>query len=161
MKLIHHRARAGAIVVPTLALIAGCGTVDQPATTEQTVELEYVIDGDTIAIEGGERVRFLGVDAPEVGRNGALSEPCADEATALVESTTSKGQVTLVTDPSQPDTDRYGRTLAYVEVGNVDLSAELLKGGLGDLYRAADDITRYSEYQRYEAHSDMPDCATK
>lgn len=104
---------------------------DSSATDDAAVvEVVHVIDGDTIIVdrEGREeRVRLLGIDAPEVGREGEPQEVCADEATVLVEDLIGGADVVTITDPSQPQGDRFGRTLAYVEADGQDVSGELLR----------------------------------
>jgi len=65
-----------------------------------------VIDGDTIVLANGERVRFIGVDAPEVGRPGA------DEATRFVRERVEGRVVWLEADGA--DRDRHGRLRRYI-----------------------------------------------
>lgn len=130
--------------------------------TAEAVEVVRVIDGDTLIVErdgAEERVRVLGIDAPEVARDGSPGEPCADEATALTERLTGGGEVEVITDPSQSETDRYGRTLAYVEAGGQDVSAELLREGLAEVYESAPDIDRYADYEELAATAAVPSCA--
>jgi micrococcal nuclease len=79
-----------------------------------------VIDGDTIVLSNGERVRFIGVDAPEVG------QPGADLATHFVRELIDRKIVWLEVDG--PDRDRYGRLRRYIwiqEPINVDDPAEI------------------------------------
>lgn len=64
-------------------------------------------------------MRILSVDAPAVAHEGQLEERCAANATALIEELTSAGDSVIVPDPAEPETDCYGRTLAYVEVDGV------------------------------------------
>lgn len=77
-----------------------------------------IVDGDTIVVTYGgrtDRVRVLGIDAPEKGR-------CyANQATAEARRLAGGKQVRLVGDSSQAIRDRYGRLLAYVmaPVGDV------------------------------------------
>lgn len=158
MSIRLRLVRAGALSVPALAVLVACAS---PADTEEesrTVAVEYVIDGDTIVVDGGERVRLLGIDTPEVAHDGSKAEPCGDEATAMIEDALEGATVTLTSDEAQPSQDRYGRTLAYVEVGGTDLSAQLLEAGLADLYRAASTISRYSHYQDLAATAPIPAC---
>jgi micrococcal nuclease len=91
-----------------------------------------VTDGDTIRC-GEERIRLLGIDAPELpghcnrGRRCALGDPYASTAnlrTAMV------GQLRV----ERVGTDRYGRTLAVVAGGQGDLSCWQLSHGQA-LYR--------------------------
>lgn len=155
------RGRAAATAGAVLILCLGCAPTSTPQTETKprTVTVEHVIDGDTIIVDGDERVRFLGIDAPEVAHNEQPAEACADEATALVVDAIETGRTaSIVTDESQPETDRYGRTLAYVEVDGTDLSAQLLEDGLADLYRAAPDISRYSHYQDLAQTAPTPAC---
>ena len=65
-----------------------------------------VIDGDTIVLSDGRKVRYLGINAPEHG------QPYVREATGLNRRLVSGLPVRLEFD--QPREDRYGRLLAYV-----------------------------------------------
>ncbi len=91
-----------------------------------------VLDGDTLLLATGERVRLIGVDAPEsvdlrrpVGRLGPA-------AAAFVRRLAEGRRVRLEFDRERRD--RYGRTLAYVFVGDLDLNAELLRRGYARAY---------------------------
>ena len=135
---------------------------DESTTGGTPARVVHVIDGDTLVVEReageDERVRVLGIDAPEVAREGEPGERCAAEATALTEELTAGGDVTIIPDPSQAETDRYGRTLAYVEVDGEDVGAALLEAGLAEVYRAAPDIDRYAAYEELEAQAPDPAC---
>ena len=90
-----------------------------------------------------------------MGRRG---ERCADEATAFTEELLAGAEVSIIADPSQAETDRYGRTLAYVEADGVDLSAELLAAGLAEVYESAPDTDRYEDYQAGAGRAESPEC---
>lgn len=80
-----------------------------------------VIDGDTIeAIINGQtqRVRYIGIDTPEVGRSGTPSEYFAKEATDQNYWLVINQPIYLIKDVSE--TDQYGRLLRYVFVGNLN-----------------------------------------
>jgi micrococcal nuclease len=88
-----------------------------------------VIDGDTLVARIGrrsERVRLIGINAPEVGR-------CyASEATAMARKLALSRRVTLQGDRTQSRRDRLGRLLAYVELPGKrsrDLGRELIRAG--------------------------------
>jgi micrococcal nuclease len=85
------------------------------------VKVRRVIDGDTMEISGGDRVRLLGIDAPERG------EVFSDQATGRLEELMAKGTVTL---DVCKDKDIYGRSLATVRVDNINVNTMLLKEGL-------------------------------
>lgn len=91
------------------------------------------IDGDTLRC-GAERIRLLGIDAPEMpghcqeGRNCAPGDPVASR-NALAERV--KGDATI----ERIGRDLYDRTLARVRVNGVDLSCSQLASGHA-IYRA-------------------------
>ena len=95
-----------------------------------------VIDGDTVELADGRRVRYLGIDTPESG------EYYAEEATArnkeLVEGKTVELQ------RGDRDQDEYGRLLRYVYVDGVFVNAELIAGGYAKAY-IFDPDDRYSQ----------------
>lgn len=74
------------------------------------------IDGDTFDLslcgDGGERVRMLGVDAPETEKPGKAADCYANEAWDWLTSVLAGQEVTLSFD--RTCTDIYDRTLAYV-----------------------------------------------
>jgi micrococcal nuclease len=70
-----------------------------------------VIDGDTIEVDingQNERVRFIGIDTPEVGR--CYAQQATDRLTQLL----TGSQVLLEADASQDDRDKFGRLLRYI-----------------------------------------------
>jgi micrococcal nuclease len=86
-----------------------------------------VIDGDTVQLETGETVRYLGIDAPELFLKEGGSEFFAKEATRFNKKLVLLKKVRLEFDVEKKD--HYGRLLAYVFVKNVCINAELVKGG--------------------------------
>jgi micrococcal nuclease len=87
------------------------------------------VDGDTLLLQDGRRVRLIGVDTPETKREGTPVQawgPEAHEFTArLVEGRT----VRLEFDRERHD--KYDRILAYVYADDKLLNEELLRAGLG------------------------------
>jgi len=80
-----------------------------------------VIDGDTIVINGGYHVRYIGIDAPET------DEFYYAEAKKMNEDLVTGKKVRLQRDIS--DKDSYGRLLRYVHVGDTFVNAEMVKRG--------------------------------
>ena len=97
-------------------------------------------------LEGGTRVRLLGLDAPELGRNGEEPEYYGPEAKAFLEAIiTEAGRLIFLTyEPVRYD--RYGRTLAYLWDGDRFLNEELLREGYATFY--AGDSVRWRERLR-------------
>lgn len=100
---------------------------EYPCISEEYVQTGYVtkiVDGDTIlaVIDGQEyRIRYIGMNAPEVG------DPGADEATSLNALLAYHKEVELYRDVSE--TDKYGRLLRYVVVDGVFVNYELVIQG--------------------------------
>jgi len=89
-----------------------------------TATVVRVIDGDTIELASGERVRYLGIDTPETFG----TEECGGvEATALNRELVEGKKVTLLQGPE--DEDRFGRLLRYVFVDGTFVNAELVWQG--------------------------------
>ncbi len=91
---------------------------------EGEVRVVRVIDGDTIEIEGGARVRYIGINTPEVFPQ---TEYYGLEAWAKNIELVEQKTVTLEKDVSE--TDVYGRLLRYVYVDGLFVNAELVRLG--------------------------------
>ena len=87
----------------------------------QLISVTQVIDGDTIIIEGGYHVRYIGIDAPE------SNEPYYEEARQMNEDLVEGRQVRLESDVN--DKDQYGRMLRYVYAGDTFINAEMVRRG--------------------------------
>jgi endonuclease YncB( thermonuclease family) len=113
-------------------------TTVPPTTATPAMVVTHVVDGDTVDVTGGERVRLIGIDAPEAGQCGA------GEASAALAAMVEGKPVALVAVPGRDDRDRYGRLLRYVQVGGTDAGMELIKAGLA--------IARYDSRDGYGGH---------
>jgi|GEM_PF-2065202 len=100
-----------------------------PPTSQQAnlFEVTKVIDGDTIQIETGEKVRYIGIDTPETVHPSKPVECFGKEATAKNKELVEGKTVRLEKDISE--TDKYGRLLRYVYVGDIFVNLELVKEG--------------------------------
>lgn len=112
-----------ALVAVALLTLTACGattpSVDSPAT------VSGVVDGDTLTLAGGERVRLVQIDAPERGQ-----ECHAAAATRELQKLTPPGsRVELEADPRLDSLDRFGRLLRYVFVGGTNVNVELVRRG--------------------------------
>ena len=109
----------------------------EPPTINSTrsAKVIRVLDGDTIEIEGGQRVRYLGINAPESG------QPFSTEATRENERLVAGRVVNLEFDVQTQD--RYQRLLAYIWVGNKLVNEEIVKNG----YAVSETIQPNVKYQ--------------
>ncbi|MGB3347006.1 MAG: thermonuclease family protein [Candidatus Humimicrobiia bacterium] len=91
---------------------------------KETAYVTRVIDGDTIEVDlNGKayKVRYIGINSPE------YDQPFGDKATQANSYLVSGKTVILEKDVSE--TDKYGRLLRYVYVGNLFVNAHLVKFG--------------------------------
>jgi len=94
------------------------------------VHVERCIDGDTIILEGGTRVRFIGADTPETVKPNWPVEPFGPEASEFTQKTIEAAGNKVRLEPDGDRTDKYKRQLAMVYVDGVLLNEELIRQGL-------------------------------
>ena len=100
-------------------------------------DLLIVTDGDTIRI-GDERIRFSGIDAPEIKQTCIYQEiefKCGEFSKNLLIEKISNQEVSCI----RENTDQYGRTLAECFVGKESLSSYLVREGYAFAYRKFSD----------------------
>lgn len=102
-------------------------SAEAPAKAEASAKEGFykvtrVLDGDTIELKGGKRIRYMGIDAPELyERWGTVAYETNRD---LVE-----GKLVRI-EEDHPDRDFYGRTLAHVWIDDVFVSERLVDDGL-------------------------------
>lgn len=104
--------------------------------TRKDILVKRVIDGDTIELEDGTRVRYIGMDTPEAG--DCFSQESTEENKKLVEGK----KVKIETDVQK--FDKYGRLLAYVFVGETFVNEELVRRGVAQVLTYPPDV-KYTE----------------
>lgn len=130
---------------------AGDKYVNRPAASPSEVKVVRVVDGDTIVVRRGkerEKVRVLLVDTPETVKPGVKPQCYGRKASAFTDRMVDRRRVTLKYDRELRD--RYGRTLAYVELGDRDLGAELVAAGLARVKVYPPNKARARQYKRLE-----------
>jgi endonuclease YncB( thermonuclease family) len=107
------------------------------AVVSTSAILKKVIDGDTIELSDGQKVRYLGVDAPEIASAVGATDQClAQQAKQRNQALLAGGHLQLVAD-SGGDKDVYGRLLRYVYSGNVFINQQLAAEGLAQVFFCA------------------------
>jgi len=95
-------------------------------------KVKFVYDGDTVLLESGEQVRYLGIDTPEVDHNGGSSEFMANTAWHFNRKMVESAPIRLEHDVEKRD--QYGRLLAYVFLTNGEMvNALLVRQGLAHI----------------------------
>ena len=115
------------------------------------VDVERVIDGDTLRLADGRNVRLIGLNAPELGRKGRRAEAYAVAAQRRLQELVQAngGQVGLVVGGERQD--RYGRTLAHAYgAQGRNLEAALLAEGLGFMVAITPNTALVACHQRAE-----------
>ena len=104
-----------------------CLTPTITLSTKQLIRVVRVIDGDTIEIEDGQKVRYIGINSPELHDPrrpvGCFAKQSYEENKKLVEGKT----ITMERDISE--TDKYKRLLRYVWIGDVLVNDYLVRQG--------------------------------
>ncbi len=103
-----------------------------------------VFDGDTVLLESGEKVRYLGIDAPEVAHGDTPADCYGAEAKALNEQLVLHREVRLRYD--RMPTDAHGRLLAYVFLPDGRcVNDELVARGAALVFRSSEGFSRFHE----------------
>ncbi len=109
-----------------LALVlAACDAEDGSTCGPSTAVVSRVVDGDTVELADGTRVRYLMVDTPE--STGGKDDCFGVEATDLNRMLVEGQEVTLRYDAECEDA--FGRLLAYVDVGGREVNTLLVERG--------------------------------
>lgn len=112
-----------------------------------------VIDGDTIEVEGGLRVRYIGINAPESSKK---YECFAESSTKKNRDFVLGKEIFMEKDISE--TDKYGRLLRYVYIGEVFVNDEIVKQGYAKVSTYPPDVkyqTQFLESQKYARDNNL------
>jgi len=107
-----------------------------------------VIDGDTIEIEGGQRIRYIGIDTPETVNPNSPVECFGKEASNKNKELIEGKMIKLEKDVSE--TDRYGRLLRYVWIGDVFVNDYLVKEGYANSSSYPPDVKYQDQFRASE-----------
>lgn len=117
------------LALTLVALSAGCGWGDDATATYARVD--HVVDGDTIALADGRRVRLVQIDAPEEQDGECYAGEATETLERLLPPRTS---VRLEADERLDDVDRFGRLLRYVHRGSLNVNIALVERGAAGVW---------------------------
>ncbi len=107
---------------------------EKQVENQSKTTVDYVIDGDTIVLTSGEKVRYIGIDTPELGKPGPQDDECLAWVARIRNIQLLEiGELKLVKD-SGADKDRYGRLLRYVYSGDMFINERLALEGLAETF---------------------------
>jgi micrococcal nuclease len=140
------RRMPGQVALTALTLAAACAG---PPCGETEAKVARVIDGDTIELESGIRVRYLLVDTPEVSRD------CFAENGKSFNSEMVLGK-TVHLSYDERCTDHFGRSLAYVSVDGQEVNPLLVQRGYACvLFIPPDGASRVGEFDALEREANI------
>jgi len=145
-----------AIGAITALLISGCVEKDFDVFREEGYFVQRVIDGDTIRLQNGKLVRYIGIDSPETRKRAGgvwhyAPELYALDAKRLNSELVGGGRVELEFDEEKYD--KYGRWLAYVYANNKMVNEEILKAGYAKILMIPPNTKYYHKLKMAEAEA--------
>lgn len=129
--------RARLLIISLLIFIVSCGNSIE--TCEQFAV--RVIDGDTFVLSDGNKVRLIGINAPEKG------EPYSRIATRELSNIVLNK--CLVLEKGASDKDKYGRLLRYIYADGKFANEIMIEKGLAKAFSYGND-TKYAEIFRLD-----------
>ena len=105
-------------------VLSGCYESDY---SNYNFKVVYIYDGDTVKLSNGEKVRYIGIDTPEMNYNNPPAEYFAQEAKEYNAKLVLGKKVKLEFDVVKRD--KYGRLLAYVYIDGKHISQEMIERG--------------------------------
>ena len=130
--------------VPTISLHASPSATPQASHGGVFATVVSVVDGDTIKIEGGEVVRYIGMNTPETVAPKKPVECFGKEASNKNKELVQGKVVELVRDVS--NRDRYGRLLRYVWIGDEMINETLVRQGYAQVSTYPPDVAEVDRF---------------
>jgi len=121
------------------------GQIIPTVTSEKTYKVIKVIDGDTIEIENGQKVRYIGVDTAEMDDKDPVKLCYAQKAFEKNKELVEGKEIRLGKDVSEKD--KYGRLLRYVYVGETFVNDYLTRSGFASAVTYPPDIKYQKQFQ--------------
>ncbi|MCL5411551.1 MAG: thermonuclease family protein [Patescibacteria group bacterium] len=134
-------------------ILIGCTNQSNQSVTSSNlnknlVRVSRVVDGDTVEIEGGQKVRYIGINTPETVDPRKPVECFGSKASLKNKELVEGKEVRLEKDVSE--TDQYGRFLRYVYVGNVFVNDYLVRQGYAQISTFPPDVKYQEQFKEAE-----------
>lgn len=164
-RAIGFLRKPGIILLFVCIWVAGCASGETPASAPEDIgqivkkypelrtsqaerdRVVRIVDGDTVELASGEKVRLIGVNTPEIH---GQTQPYGKEASEFTRKELLGKDVVLFPDVS--DRDRYGRLLRYVFVSGTDdmFNGKLLTEGYAQVMTIAPNVEFAEDFRRLE-----------
>lgn len=142
--LLGRASKPDPASTPLVTPLPSAAKASTLSLVSESFKVNRVIDGDTIEIEGGERVRYLGIDTPETADPRKPVQCFGIEASKKNQELVEGKTVRLEKDIT--DRDKYGRLLRYVWVGDLFVNLELVKQGFATSYSYPPDVKYQDQF---------------
>ena len=124
------RSIFAAIILVLLVLVLFYNSLDRALAgflkDTETIKVSRVIDGDTVVLADGSHIRMLGMNAPETTSKEKWAEDAKVFLTNLVNNKTVRVE--------SEGKDLYGRTLAWLFLGNENVNQAVVEAGYANPY---------------------------
>ncbi|MFZ1735991.1 MAG: thermonuclease family protein [Candidatus Moraniibacteriota bacterium] len=151
-KRITRKTWATLATALIMLVIVAIDALQQPVDRVDSPEgsrISRVVDGDTVELESGQKVRYIGIDTPETVDPrrpvGCFGKEASDKNKELVDGK----DVRLVKDVSE--TDKYGRLLRYVYAGDLFVNEYLVREGYAKASSYPPDVKYRDLFREAEA----------
>jgi endonuclease YncB( thermonuclease family) len=151
---IQKALSTGAFFITLLLFTATTPAASGPCPADRIndrVRVVHVYDGDTVKLQDGRHLRFIGVNTPEINRHGKAGQPQAEAARRFLKDLLDKNNNTLLLQYGYERRDHYGRYLAHAFLENgVNVAAELITHGLATTLVIPPNTWGLDCYRRHE-----------
>lgn len=118
---------------------------------DRLTRVTYVFDGDTVEIDGHERVRFIGINTPEIAHDGRPAQPMAERAKAELRALLRRHHERIGLRYGRERHDRYHRLLAHLYLRDgTSIEEWLLERGLATTLAIPPDVRSIGCYRAAE-----------
>lgn len=161
---IYFRLSVFSVLVLFGLNIAGCKPPAASSKKEkkaapvpgQTAQVDYVIDGDTLILSNRDKIRFLGINTPEIrkshqGMTQGVEQPWGRDAANYLKRLLTGQEVTLEFDGEK--TGKYGRVLAYVILNGENVNLRLVQLGYARFNDYGEKLKYDNEFSKAESRA--------
>lgn len=113
-----------------------------PSDDDDLVRISRVVDGDTVELADGRRVRYIGINTPE--RDQPFYQEATDLNRELVEGKSARLEFDVA------PRDQYGRILAYVWIGEMMANMEIVSRGYANVFTVPPNVRYEAEFRAAE-----------
>jgi micrococcal nuclease len=130
------------VPTPTPLITPSPTATSTPALETTSAIVSKIIDGDTIKLQNGDKVRLLGINTPEMG------QPYYEEATDRLKELIEGKTVALEKDIE--DKDQYERLLRYIYIDDTFVNLEMVREGYANVYLISPKTKYSDEFEKAE-----------